>query len=463
MNDNVNNNSIVYLGCVSVPMRSWLPAASDTLEDLQQWQTCQQTCHGQGLSLFTVARAESDHRFQCSCFHGLPLQSQQCQQDGNYRPCSTFPCLSDVSQLHVYHIGHFPRLPRVHPVWEQGVDASSSTAHINVFLFVHDRLGSLWHTCRLTSYSTKHEYHIYDMRFQLSAQEIMFKVLPALPGPKLIVLNACCVDGDVLLNWPSQSVLIIAGDESARWGFSQPNGRTFWGPHGSNGPLPSDEQQNMIVPEAANPWFKQYYSHKHVQVYGGQVHFLPLGSRAEFPDAQRSQIPAPQRKYIYSFMGAPTNEIRRYFIEVMQQDKLIPKDKVFLHLTEHWSPTPNDPRTDYINSTAYAAIMRDSAFTPCPKGHSVEQFRIYEAIESGSIPVICYEQNYVREYLPPEMIHSPIVFVHTWEEAAEKMMSLYQNPAALLSRQIALVTWYDDYMRARVSDVESILEQKMSE
>eukprot|EP00043_Microstomoeca_roanoka_P011306 m.106673 g.106673 ORF g.106673 m.106673 type:complete len:137 (+) comp15159_c1_seq2:48-458(+) len=99
----------------------------------------------------------------------------------------------------------------------------------------------------------------------------------------------------------------------------------------------------------------------------------------------------------------------------------------------------------------------------CLQGHSVEQFRIYEAIESGSIPVICYEQNYVREYLPPEMIHSPIVFVHTWEEAAEKMMSLYQNPAALLSRQIALVTWYDDYMRARVSDVESILEQKMSE
>lgn len=74
--------------------------------------------------------------------------------------------------------------------------------------------------------------------------------------------------------------MMIAGDESARWGFG--SGKNWWGPHGNQGPLPSDDQRRIILPPDTKPWFKQYYSSQHVEAFGNEVHFLPLGSRLEF-------------------------------------------------------------------------------------------------------------------------------------------------------------------------------------
>jgi len=92
------------------------------------------------------------------------------------------------------------------------------------------------------------------------------------------------------------------------------------------------------------------------------------------------------------------------------------------------------------------------------QGNSVEQYRIYEALESGSIPVIAHEGQYARQRLPPAFFDSPILFVSDWKDAPKAMMNLWNNPAELLSRQESLIRWYDDYVTQRIVEMEAVIE-----
>eukprot|EP00049_Salpingoeca_infusionum_P025808 m.21771 g.21771 ORF g.21771 m.21771 type:complete len:555 (+) comp8334_c0_seq1:179-1843(+) len=417
-----------YLGCVG---------GSLTGDRTQQRSTtgpsgCVKQCEQHHLTAMSGNGA-------CACLVAIPntltrLPEKECKETAVYGHAS-FP---------------FPLNHKVAPTLQE----------IDVFMFVSERLASLWTTCRMTNHSSQYNYNVFDMRFQTTPEEFVELIAPARPNPKIIVYNSCCTPPYALEHWPASSILVVSGDESARWGFSHKNGKNWWGPHGDQGPLPSDSSGNMIMPPHSTPFFKQYFSQKHVEVYGDAVRFLPLGSRTEFPDPEAGATPATMRQFIFSFMGAPTNYIRKYLFEVFREDTAVPKDQIYMHLADHWSTDPNDASTGYVNSTTYAAIMRESAFTLCPKGNSVEQYRIYEALESASIPVICHEGKYARDRLPPEIIESPILFVDDWKDAPKAIMELWNNPARLLKRQIELAEWYDKYMRGRVKDLEASLEVK---
>ena len=88
----------------------------------------------------------------------------------------------------------------------------------------------------------------------------------------------------------------------------------------------------------------------------------------------------------------------------------------------------------------------------------MEQYRLYEALEIGSIPVVALEEGNAREYLPPEFFESPMMFVEDWKDAPRMMMELWNDPQALLKRQEELLQWYDRYMLGRVKAVEAVLD-----
>ena len=110
----------------------------------------------------------------------------------------------------------------------------------------------------------------------------------------------------------------------------------------------------------------------------------------------------------------------------------------------------------------YQKVVLESVFTLCPKGQSVEQFRIYEAIESGSIPIIAREGTYAAERLPPEYLSSPMVFVETWEEVVAAMKTLEADLDGLLRRQIDLLRWYHNYMNNKLLELEGLLLAKVA-
>ena len=107
----------------------------------------------------------------------------------------------------------------------------------------------------------------------------------------------------------------------------------------------------------------------------------------------------------------------------------------------------------------YAKTLQASVFTLCPKGHSVEQYRIYEALEAGSIPVLELHGDYLRTKLPPEyFVSSGLLFVESWSDAPAAMQKLVMDQAALDARQQQISKWYTGYMRSKVDEIEHALE-----
>eukprot|EP00729_Bicosta_minor_P003784 gene3784-1819_t len=343
---------------------------------------------------------------------------------------------------------------------------------VTVLVWANPRLAAIYRTCRLAGFSTRFTYDVYDLRHQVrnNNETQVAELLKVFPGPKIIVFDGCCVPGWLLLKWPDISVLVVASDESARWGYASTNGKHahYNGPHGPEGLLSEDENRRIIMPEATKPWFKQYYSQRHIKDFGDECRYVPLGSREEFEDAPKQYRPPSRRKYLFSFMGAPTDIGRKKVRDIMQADTTIDKKRAFLYMAEHWDANPNSDRNTYIKPAEYREIMMNSVFTLCPKGHSIEQFRFYEAIESGSIPIIAMEgycpggcPTYATERLPPEYITSPIIVVQDWEDVVDKMHELESNQTALLERQAALQRWYADYMHSKILEMEEVLIKKM--
>lgn len=261
----------------------------------------------------------------------------------------------------------------------------------------------------------------------------------------------------VLRNWPGNAVWSVTGDEAGDWGLKR-NGKYF-GLHGPGSLFPtneSDPRGPIMLPDHAKLRFRQYYDAKQVGAFGDDVRYLPLGSRLEFPDLDpRQHVVAPQRTFVYSYMVSITDPSRRRLRDVLQADRRIARDRAYVHVSEGWHSSAN--HAEYVTPAKYAAIMQDSVFVLCPKGHSVEQFRLYEAIEAGAIPVL-EDTAVARSTLPPEYFSSGMLFVTDWADAPEAMLASLADPAAVTARQTALVAWYERFMRDKLREIEVALE-----
>eukprot|EP00041_Stephanoeca_diplocostata_P025640 m.676433 g.676433 ORF g.676433 m.676433 type:complete len:592 (+) comp22790_c1_seq10:127-1902(+) len=287
------------------------------------------------------------------------------------------------------------------------------------------------------------------------------------PGKKIILTHVGNIE-NVLQHWPDNAIVMLTGDEIGTWGLTQLNGIAI-GPHGKdkNGvytKFKSNETSTfgeILLPPEIFPLYRQYFHYRQVGAFGDRVRFFPLGSRYEFPDIREDKIVlASSRKYIYNLMVSETDPSRKQARDVLDADIRIPRNQRYIHVSEHWHSSANNP--DYVHPRDYQAIMLQSAFTICPKGHSYEQFRFYEAIESGSIPVIETGAGAAKKHLPPQFFESPMVFVDSWTQASQVMLALWQNRTALCFRQQRLRKWFAGYMRNLVHDIEGVLESRAS-
>ena len=112
--------------------------------------------------------------------------------------------------------------------------------------------------------------------------------------------------------------------------------------------------------------------------------------------------------------------------------------------------------------TAWKMVAKTTA-----QGHSIEQFRFYEAIESGSIPIMAMEghcpggcPNYAAERLPAEYLQYPVVVIQDWDTLIATMIELESNQTALLQRQLDLRKWYQTFMHNKITEMEDGLIAK---
>lgn len=87
----------------------------------------------------------------------------------------------------------------------------------------------------------------------------------------------------------------------------------------------------------------------------------------------------------------------------------------------------------------YNSCLTTATFSA--QGHSADQFRLYEAMESNTIPVLENKGGYLADKLPPEYLESPMLFVDEWADAPRAMAALAADPSALDERQRRLKAW----------------------
>jgi len=54
---------------------------------------------------------------------------------------------------------------------------------------------------------------------------------------------------------------------------------------------------SLQLPQDIFPFFRQYYDYRQVEAFGSDVMFIPLGSRAEFPDIVPEQVKVATKRY----------------------------------------------------------------------------------------------------------------------------------------------------------------------
>jgi GR25 family glycosyltransferase involved in LPS biosynthesis len=134
---------------------------------------------------------------------------------------------------------------------------------------------------------------------------------------------------------------------------------------------------------------------------------IPLG----FHHKGESSRIFDDRSIVWSFHG--TNWFNRKML-LEPISSIVPNN---CHFTDTW----NDPKQTLEN--CYLGRLNNSKFCPILRGNNVETFRLYEALESGSIPlyVRCEGDDKYWKYISS---HLELVELTSWEKAAEFIKTL---------------------------------------
>ena len=193
--------------------------------------------------------------------------------------------------------------------------------------------------------------------------------------------------------------------------------------------------------------------------------FLPLGPRYDAFEALISQnqsaiAASSSRRYVFNAIFSESTSAGRSILADIIQEEGNNSLASFVQIAEYWQPDPNNPLNDLLDTTTYMQVLSESIFTLAPAGHNPECFRLYEAVEAGSIPVVSLDKDYRKHECKDSLSHwldSPIVIINSWDEVFPTLQNLLEDPKALDKRQADLRVWYDHFMSSAVQDFESFL------
>ena len=145
------------------------------------------------------------------------------------------------------------------------------------------------------------------------------------------------------------------------------------------------------------------------------------------------------KPYVWSFLGQVKGKPTR---ENMLAELKQVRGEHFIHITERW----NDQ--NQIEVKKYKEILSDSIFVPCPSGWGgarglTDCFRLYEALEAGSIPIVEKDDfAYFDKFFPN---HPILQTPDDWLGISDDMESLLEEPKKLQEYNEALIKWWQDY------------------
>ena len=145
-----------------------------------------------------------------------------------------------------------------------------------------------------------------------------------------------------------------------------------------------------------------------------------------------SKQPEKTKEYLASFVGSTTHNVRNDMIEVLE-------DKPDIYL----SPKGWEQNVEFNQFTDFIESSLKSKFVLCPRGYGASSFRLYEAMQLGSVPVyisdrfwlpwlhelkwtefcVLVNENQISDLY--DILNS--IDDYTYDRMREKIKSLYDN------------------------------------
>lgn len=175
------------------------------------------------------------------------------------------------------------------------------------------------------------------------------------------------------------------------------------------------------------------------------VSTVPLGYRSGFHAAgQRLRKGARENAFVWAFAGQKKSD-RKVMAETME--RLTPH---FAHYTTGWLSS------DMLTVEQVSEIYAKTQFVPCPMGNiNPDSFRVMEALENGSIPVVVRFFGY--DLMRYTFGDHPFIVGVDWADCARKVERLMRNPDQYRGLQAATEDWYKTYKAGLAEDVARIV------
>jgi hypothetical protein len=208
---------------------------------------------------------------------------------------------------------------------------------------------------------------------------------------------------------------------------------------------------------------RQYYSQSYVDYVtqnpsldGTPTVYLPLGPRLEFQKVTPSEIVlSSSRELLFNLIVSPTSPSRKRLANMVAKEKL---PNVFVHVTPAFSGNASEAK-GFVPPEEYRKILLNSKFTLCPAGHNPEAFRLFEASEAGSIPIIVkdeeYQEHFCKDSFAPLLASgAPFIVLNSWDELTLALQPFVDDPSLLDEKQKALKHWYLKFWSEIARDFE---------
>jgi len=201
--------------------------------------------------------------------------------------------------------------------------------------------------------------------------------------------------------------------------------------------------------------------------------YIPLGPREEFLQVRINQekdvLPPGKRTYVYNFLGSMTSWSRTVLKRVVARDLATPENQQkypsFVHITDKWHIKVTKSN-GYIEPEDYKKVLLNSVFTLCPTGHNPEAYRIYEALEAGSIPILAIDPWYERArctdaFKPFKEAGAPFIYLNGgWKQLESFLEKRGTNATWVHERYLACRAWYKKWMNQVALRFEAVLEHR---
>lgn len=183
--------------------------------------------------------------------------------------------------------------------------------------------------------------------------------------------------------------------------------------------------------------FRNYYDYN---IKYKNVIVLPLGYKSGFLNKNKNYLKLEDKKYDICFIGA----LKCDRLELVNHIKHFKTN--FIHITSSWNSN------DCLSPSIIQKIYTETILIPIPMGNIHEDtYRIYEVLESGSIPVIkLYGKS---DYFENIFGKHPIPIVKNWDELKNVYCKIKPNLNSYLQE---LNMWYDNF-KLKTREIVNIL------